>query len=99
MRAPINTIKAARVVTGHTGGLGQPSKMPGFSTALSARDCRMGSKLRRICGSVCSVCYAMGGNYLFPTVALSHARRLAALDDPQWVEGMAFLINRRCGDE
>ena len=66
--------------------------MPGFSTSLSAFDCKTGSKLAKIEGSVCSKCYAFRNNYLYPNVKSAHKARLAALDHPQWVEGMTLLI-------
>ena len=90
-------IKTARAITGHTGGLGSPSKMPGRSTATSATACKTGSKLAKIPGSVCAGCYALKANYQYPSVKVAHARRLAALDNPQWVEAMAYLINKREG--
>ena len=39
------------------------SKMPGLSYSLPAWECKTGSKLRKIKGSVCSMCYALKGNY------------------------------------
>ena len=85
-------LKEAKLITGHKTGLGKPSKMPGFSTALSAFACKTGSKLAKIEGSVCSKCYAFRSNYLYPVVKQSHQRRLEALDHPQWIEAMTLLI-------
>lgn len=50
--------------------------------------------------SVCSRCYAMGGNYLYPSVKSGLKNRLRALaigsagaiENSQWVEGMVRLI-------
>lgn len=89
-------VKEANSITGHKSGLGRTSKMPGYSTAISAHDCKMGVKLAKIEGTICSRCYALKGNYQFPDVRAGHARRLQAISDPRWVEGMAFLIDRRC---
>ena len=86
------TLKEAKAITGHPSGLGKPSKMPGFSTSLSAYDCKVGSKLAKIPGSVCSKCYAYGGNYQWPGVKKAHQNRLKALQHPKWVEAMTLLI-------
>lgn len=88
----IKTIKEANTVVG---GLAQPSKMPGYSISLSASKCPMGSKLRKIKGSVCENCYACKGRYLFSNVTVAHARRLEALNHPQWIEAVVFMINKR----
>lgn len=85
-------LKEAKEITGHKSGLGRPSKMPGFSTSLSAFDCKVGSKLAKVEGSVCSKCYAFNGNYQYPGVKQAHQNRLKALDHPQWIEAMTLLI-------
>ena len=46
-----------------TGSLTRTSKMPGLSYSLPAWECKTGSKLRKIKNSVCSMCYALKGNY------------------------------------
>ena len=85
-------LKEAKKITGHKSGLGVPSKMPGFSTSLSAFACKTGSKLAKIEGSVCSKCYAFRNNYNYPNVKSAHQARLAALEHPQWVEAMTLLV-------
>jgi hypothetical protein len=85
-------LKEAKDITGHISGLGKPSKMPGFSTSLSAFDCKTGSKLAKVEGSVCSKCYAFNGNYQWPAVKSAHKARLKALAHPKWVEAMTLLI-------
>ena len=85
-------LKEAKKITGHISGLGKPSKMPGFSTSLSAFDCKTGSKLAKVEGSVCSKCYAFNGNYRYPAVKKAHKARLEALKHPQWIEAMTLLI-------
>tara|TARA_R110000824_G_scaffold54925_3_gene151478 strand:- start:182 stop:847 length:666 start_codon:yes stop_codon:yes gene_type:complete len=82
----------AKEITGHKSGLGKPSKMPGWSTSLSAFDCKVGSKLVKVEGSVCSKCYAFNGNYRYQVVKDAHQARLKALQDPRWVEAMTLLI-------
>ena len=86
------TLKQAKTITGHKSGLGKPSKMPGFSTAIPAKRCNVGGKLRKIKGSVCENCYAFEGNYRYPSVQEGHEKRFQALEHPQWEEGMIRLI-------
>ena len=85
-------IKTAKLVTGHKSGLGKPSKMPGYSTSIPATACKVGMKLAKVAGSVCSSCYAMKGHYHYPDVKAGLQRRLDALHNPQWVEGMIKLV-------
>lgn len=75
--------------------LGEPSKMPGFSIGLPAKDCITGSKLRDVEGSVCHKCYAFRGNYTFPHVRDALERRLIGIEHPQWVEAMVTLIRKQ----
>lgn len=74
------------------GGLSNPSKMPGYGYSLPARRCNIGSKLRKIKGSTCSVCYAFRGNYLFPRALAALERRYASLSDPLWPVAMVTAI-------
>jgi hypothetical protein len=55
----------------------------------------MGSKLRKVPGSICSKCYALKGRYLFKNVRDALERRFESLTDPRWIESMAYLINTR----
>lgn len=87
-------VKEAQEIIGHASGLGKPSKMPGHATSLPASECNVGSKLRKIAGSVCAGCYAFRGNYGTPSVQKGLHRRLAAIDRPRWVEAMTFMIER-----
>lgn len=80
---------AARKITG---GLSFPSKMPGTSFGLPATGCRAGSKLVKVAGSVCHGCFALKGTYKRGNVAKAHARRMAGLSHPQWVEAMVALL-------
>ena len=77
------------------GGLSKPSKMPGWSIGLPAKECKTGGKLQKVKGSVCYDCYALKGCYVFKVVQQAQYRRLAAIKDPQWVEAMAHLINSK----
>lgn len=73
--------------------LSKPSKMPGHAYGIPASQCHTGSKLRKVPGSTCSHCYALKGNYGFPSVKLSQARRLEAIDVPGWIDHMVDLID------
>jgi len=50
------------------GGLSKPSKMPCPGYSIPAELCNVGSKLRKVKGSICSDCYALKGMYQFPVV-------------------------------
>ena len=80
------------------GGLSKPSKMPGWSIGIPAKECKTGSKLRLIPNSVCSECYALKNCYMFKVVQEAQYKRLKAIDHPQWVEAMALLINSKKPD-
>jgi len=80
------------------GSLSKPSKMPGWSIGLPAKECKTGSKLRKIEGSTCYDCYALKGCYVFKVVQDAQYRRLATIKDPQWVTAMAHLINSKKPD-
>ena len=59
---------------------------------VSARACITGAKLNKVPGSTCHGCYALKANYLYPSVATAHARRLASIDGAGWSAAMAVLI-------
>ena len=80
------------------GGLSKPSKMPGWSIGLAAKECKTGGKLQAVPGSVCYDCYAMKGCYVFKVVQDAQYRRLAAIYTAQWVEAMATLIQSKKAD-
>lgn len=84
----MNYIEAVDII----GGLSNPSKMPWFSFSTSAFDCKTGSKLREIEGSVCSSCYACKGNYRFRNVKEAHARRLAGTTHPDFVKAFTLVL-------
>jgi hypothetical protein len=42
-----------------TGTLSKPSKMPGWAYGIPAKECKVGSKLAKIPGTVCHGCYAL----------------------------------------
>ena len=77
------------------GGLSKPSKMPGWAYGLPAKECKTGSKLRKVKGSTCYGCYALKGCYVFPVVQAAQYRRLASITHPLWSGAMTLLINSK----
>ena len=70
--------------------------MPGLSYSLPAWECKTGSKLRKIKGSVCSMCYALKGNYTrYKAIKEAQYRRLEAMKLPLWVDAMITIIKRQ----
>ena len=80
------------------GGLSKPSKMPGWSIGIPAKECKTGSKLRLIPKSVCAECYALKGCYVFAVVQAAQYKRLEAISHPDWVQAMTTLINSKKPD-
>ena len=80
------------------GGLSKPSKMPGWSIGIPAKECKTGKKLRQIKNSVCEGCYALKGCYVFKVVQEAQYKRLEAINHPEWVLAMATLINSKKPD-
>ena len=72
--------------------------MPGWSIGIPAKECKTGSKLRKIKNSVCYDCYALKGCYVFKVVQDAQYRRLKAIKDPAWIKAMAHLINSKKPD-
>jgi len=83
------TLKSAKEIAGT---LGKTTKMECASYGIPANACKVGGILAKLKGTVCHDCYAMKGNYTFPSVAKSQAKRLASLYHPQWVEAMVRQI-------
>ena len=79
------------------GGLSKPSKMPSYGYSLSAFQCKIGAKLRKILNSTCKSCYALKGRYVFPNVQSALDNRLdKVLNNPNWVDAMVFLVLWYC---
>jgi len=77
-----------------TGSFSKPSKMPGYSYGLPAWECKTGSKLAKIPGTVCHGCYAKKGFYaMYKTVKEAQYTRLNGTHKPLWVQAMAAQIN------
>ena len=84
--------EAEKIVEGFT----RTKKMPGLSISLPAWECKTGSKLRKVKGSVCSMCYALKGNYTrYPAIKAAQYRRLEAMKHPAWVQAMVTVIKRQ----
>ena len=77
------------------GGLSKPSKMPGWSYGLPAKECKTGSKLVKVSGSTCEGCYALKGCYVFKVVQDAQYRRLGSIKHELWTGAMALLINSK----
>ena len=76
------------------GGLSNCTKMPKYSYGLPTNDCKVGSNLRKVSGSVCAKCYAHErGHYQYDNGKQARERRLKSLEDPRWIEAMTTLIN------
>jgi len=73
--------------------------MPGFAIGIPAKECKTGSKLRLIKGSVCHGCYALKGCYVFPVVQAAQYKRLAGITHPLWTAALAHLINSKKSKE
>jgi len=86
-------VKEAKTITG---SLTRTSKMPGLSYSLPAWECKTGSKLRNIKGSVCASCYALKGNYTrYPAIKAAQYVRLEALKDKRWIAAMVAQVIRQ----
>ena len=88
----MKVLEAKKITEGFT----RTSKMPGLSYSLPAWECKTGSKLRKVKGSVCSMCYALKGNYTrYPAIKAAQYRRLEAMKNPAWVDAMITVIKRQ----
>ena len=88
------------LATALTGGLGKPSKMPGYAWGIPASTCQVGGILKLQEGTQCAECYAERGRYRFQNVQdrLWASLELFNMHDdheelPLWAEAMAYLIN------
>ena len=72
--------------------LGKTSKMRGYSFGLDARNCITGSKLRKVKGSVCAKCYAMKGNFNFPSVRKNKETNLKHIESDYFVYVMTYQL-------
>ena len=86
-------VKEAKKITG---SMTRTTKMPGLSYSLPAWECKTGSKLRKIKGSVCASCYALKGNYTrYKSIKAAQYVRLEALKDQRWIAAMVAQVIRQ----
>ena len=74
------------------GTLSFPSKLPGTSYGLPAKNCVTGSKLAEIEGTVCHGCYALKGQYKMRNCEVAMERRLRSLTNPRWIEAIVTML-------
>ena len=85
-------VKEAKEITG---SLTRTSKMPGLSYSLPAWECKTGSKLRKVKDSVCSMCYALKGNYTrYKAIKAAQYVRLQSIEESRWIEAMTAQVQR-----
>ena len=77
------------------GSLSKPSKMPCFGYSIPAEHCKVGKRMQDVSGSICSVCYALRGNYQFPVVKAGLEKRFQSLKDERWVDAIVALIAKK----
>lgn len=77
------------------GGLSSPSKMPCHGYSIPASRCHIGQKMRHVKGSICSVCYALKGRYVFKAIQAALEKRFQSLTRSDWVDTMVELISRK----
>ena len=79
--------------------LSNPEKMPEEAFNIPASRCKAGGKMIHVKNSVCSMCYAYDrGRYRFDVVKDAMERRYQyAMNKPEWVGVMSWLINHRRG--
>lgn len=77
------------------------SKMPGSTFGLSTAGCKVGTELRKVCGSVCEKCYAHKLEKIRPSVKLGWQNRTDAVNaamtngnSNKWVSAMAQRIQQ-----
>ena len=86
-------IKKAKLITG---SMTRTSKMPGLSYSLPAWECKTGSKLRKVKGSVCASCYALKGNYTrYKAIKAAQYVRRESLKHPLWTAAMVAQVKRQ----
>lgn len=89
---PYKTAKDAEAIV-HT--LSTPSKMPCHGYSTPASRCITGGKLRKVANTICSVCYAMKGRYVFDNVLNAMEKRFQSLFNSAWEDAIVFLIGKK----
>jgi hypothetical protein len=86
------TSKQAEAIC-HT--LSSPSKMPCYGYSTPASRCITGGKLRKVKDTICSICYALKGRYVFPNVLDAMEKRFHSLFNSKWEDAITFLIEKK----
>ena len=74
-------------------------KMPWISWDLPARQCKTGSKLVRVKGSICHGCYALKGRYLFGNKKKADDVRIGQLEDlSSWKNSFILALSKKYKD-
>lgn len=73
--------------------LSKAGKMPCESFSLPAQACKTGAKLAKIKGSVCHGCYALKGNYRFPSVKAPRVHNLEIIENGDLITWASDMIN------
>jgi len=68
--------------------------MPCHAFSLPLKVCNVGGKLAKVEGSICSLCYAAGGNYRRGNVQRSLEARLSAFESADFVPVMVAKIKK-----
>jgi hypothetical protein len=92
MSTTYTTTKQVEAIV-HT--LSSPSKMPCHGYSTPASKCITGGKLRKVANSICSVCYALKGRYVFPNVLDAMEKRFQSIFKTDWVDAITFLISKK----
>tara|TARA_R110002020_G_scaffold113246_6_gene260494 strand:+ start:5456 stop:6223 length:768 start_codon:yes stop_codon:yes gene_type:complete len=71
------------------------SKMPNQSFGFSARYCKAGSILQKVEGSICKLCYGLGGMFRFKRYKTKSERTIDSLSKSHWKEAMLFILKRK----
>jgi hypothetical protein len=90
--AVYKTTKQAEAVT-HT--LSAPSKMPCYGYSIPASRCITGGKLQKVANSICSVCYALKGRYVFANCINAMEKRFKSIFSSAWEDAIVFLIGKK----
>jgi len=88
--------RARNVARALVGGFSNPSKMPCFGWSTPASDCVTGTYLRAVVNSICSICYALKGRYVFENTVVAMTRRrnsLKTLGFDAWAAAMATALS------
>jgi hypothetical protein len=73
-------------------GISKPSKMPGYGWSIPPHRCITGSKLRKVSGTGCAICYAWKGRYSFKEAQYAMARRFQSFKGKRWVDAMVVVL-------